>query len=96
MIRLYIVLAQQTQRVKIGIASDVTERINRLACMNADDLETLAVLVPQEETALEMETRIHRDLKAYKVHPERKDNEWFEYNQEVQDYIEALKAECTS
>jgi hypothetical protein len=77
----YFILAQKTQRLKIGYSEDgkVDQRFNYLLHDNADDLELLGS-VPGD---LDYEQALHTEIEPYRIH-----NEWFDWTaQDVKDLV---------
>lgn len=70
----YFILARLTNRIKIGVASNVDGRYNYLRRDNADDLQLLGSIHGGES----LEEEIHAQIESYRAH-----NEWFEASQEV-------------
>jgi len=78
---IYFILAQKTNRLKIGYsksASEVDRRFNFLLRENADDLD----LIGRISGEIEDERCLHSELEHIRCH-----NEWFDYTEEAQELV---------
>ena len=80
----YIILASESQKLKIGITENLDERFRQLQAMSPEKIE---VLMSFYSIGYEFENYLHRKLKKYRLH-----GEWFALNDEVAEVIDSLNA----
>lgn len=78
---IYFVYAEEVNRVKIGIANNAEQRLKDLRVGSPCELELLATFKDDQPNNL-LENYLHGKFKKYRLH-----GEWFEYSDEIKNFI---------
>jgi hypothetical protein len=81
---LYFVQCQTTKRVKIGISSDPVDRMKQMQ----QGCPTQLVILHKIKTRSGLEEILHAQFTKHRLH-----GEWFEFTDEIREYVEKRKAE---
>lgn len=84
----YFLLDETQNRVKIGVSSKLSQRIDSLKRQH--DAATLSFISIIPSGGMETESALHRFFQRYRVEEKGLGREWFSYSDELREFIDTL------